>query len=346
VSALVALGLAEPTLNFEIHRNGVEPWDFVTKPKSLTEVELCQQIGRISGCSGCEIGTKHRCVWVSYGASDQKRSVAETEDERFGQNFIQYDCVPRDHLAGLQFSNPSVVLQTAMCPADVKKEPIVRSRITDLKDPVGLRQNVTTDQDFAETSVIKSSWFDSDLAEFAMRPWPVDRTSFYGPIGASHSDPVAVELFDCAHIVGRDLVDVHKEAGGEESTILNGFLLHDRDKFCVRLTLAAYISSRCPQYGVAVSGVCWSYYDEIIRNCPSDSSGSINAGALDESQVGRPYSKATELYKVVPDSTPFCLMDFPTRASGHFESMAGLYIPNSELEAMLEDGKPFEYDLI
>jgi hypothetical protein len=270
-----------------------------------------------------------------------KRNVEEDQEFRFNPIEAVFECVPKDDIPELEFEDATWVVRSAMCPLDATKEPLVRLKAVDLK--------AGEFQDFAETSTIESSWFDSDLAEFPRVPWPVDRTSYYGALGAAYSDPVASYLIDCTQVVSRDIVDVHFEEGGQESTILNGFLLNDVDKFCVRLSLAAYISSRCPEYGVAVSGMCWSLYRHIIDHCASlgNPRRTSNMGHLRErifNPAGEPYSKAHELYNVVPDDTPFCLKDFPIKASGAFEKMAGLFIPNDVLREMYLEFKPFEYD--
>jgi len=314
-------------------------------PTPLTSDELCARIGELSGCSGCEHGTKNMCSWIAREAdpvvTPGKRTLV------FEDRAIMFQCVPTHKLADVFAQYPNdAELAGHICPADPKKEPMLRVYF-----------NVPDADDFPPASTVYSQFYDSDLVDWGATPYAVDRTSFYGDIGYGRlgqkglaDDPILRRHINCAEVSSQDLIDVHDEnwrALGEESNLLNGVLVTERDKRCARITLSQYLSSRCPAYGVAVSGICQSLYDAVLREClillPKSSIGALRATNALPSGLSLP-SKAIEAYHVVPDGTPYCLKDFPLKPSGHYEALAGLNIPADRLREMYCAGQGFEYD--
>jgi len=329
VVAFTALALADSYANFKLK----EGHNLTISPLNVDE--LCDHVGRLSGCSGCELGTQRLCAWIaSYTddfSGDRKRSGI-----LFNEDAVKFKCVPRARAQVLFVEHPDLLTNaSSLCPADAKKEPILRSFTSE-----------PSLNDFEHTSVVNTRWFDSNLADFPKIPWPVDRTSYYGGVGYGKgtSGEVQIHFYDCADIVQESIVDLHYEEGGvkgNESTILNGLLLNERDKRCARFALAQYISSRCPEYGRAISGVCESLYLRVWNECherfPVTNAGAVRADTY-------PDSKAIEAYYIVPEDTPYCLKDWPIYPSGRMEHLAGLDIPVETLIQMYREGRPWIYD--
>jgi hypothetical protein len=300
VVALVAMIALASAFGFHYQVNSY----FEDETETLTEKDVCEQVGVISGCSGCVHGTKGLCTWVQIpDSASGKRGFVD---------FVHFECIPRKSLHLLEETlGVTDINASHSCPADPTKEPIIR---------------VTASDDFVDrfklTSTIFSTYHDSNLVNFPTKPWAVDRTSFYGLLGAGYlqrGNDLEYTI-NCTSLTSPDLVIVQKNSEGE-SDLFNGELESGRDKYCVRLALAGFASSRCIGYGVAVSGICQSFYDQIQQNCGSGHDD-LNAGP-NTGYAGA--SLAFEAYFVVPDQTLFCLKSFPLYPSGVFEEAAGFY---------------------
>jgi len=269
-----------------------------------TEAEVCEQVGIISGCSGCVHGTKNFCTWVQFPqGGGKKRGDFES--------LVQYGCIPRADVLVFEATNDYVNTEaSSLCPADATKEPMIRHTFITNGGPLGT---------FEKTSVIFSSYHDSPYVDFPTQPWAVDRTSFYAPLGANTLNyGYGEDSLNCSYLTSAD--DVRLQVGpGYESDVFNGYYETELDKYCARVSLAAFISSRCPKYGAAVSGICVSYFDQIYTNCHEAANLGPNTGN------GGTFSSAFEAYYVVPDATPYCLNSFPLYPSGVMDSAAGLH---------------------
>jgi len=293
---------------------------------ALDVTDLCESVGEHSGCSGCVHGTKGLCSWVAIQTeAGGKRAL------RFRDMSVSYECVPTiDVPVLIERADPLQTFEAdTLCPLDPAKEPISREYYYNAAETDSL-----IEPEVERTSVAHTQWHDSQLADFPTRPWPVDRTSPYGALGFFSNNVENGDFFNCGYLTSRDLIE--KELEGEDaSQILYGVLSSPRDKFCVRLYLSALLTSRCPAYGVAVSGVCKSFYDQINTNCfaPGDSNiGSVTSSITDDDLV-------FETYLVVPDSTPFCIDSFDIKPTGELEHLAGLDISFSKLEDEDEEYK-------
>jgi len=288
---------------------------------TLDVTELCESVGEHSGCSGCVHGTKGLCSWVAVQTEGGgKRAL------RFRDISVSYECVPTiDVPVLIERTDPEQTFEAdTLCPLDPAKEPISREFYYKAAGTDSL-----IEPEVERTSVAHTQWHDSQLAGFPTRPWPVDRTSPYGALGFFSNNVENMDFFNCGYLTSRDLIE--KELDGDRSDILTGGLESPRDKFCVRLYLSALLTSRCPAYGVAVSGVCKSFYDQINTNCHAP--GDSHVYSIVSSTTGD--DLIFETYLVVPDSTPFCIDSFDIKPTGELEHLAGLDIPFSKLE---EDG--------
>jgi len=314
-AAIVALALG-----------GASGWDVDSTRISTEHLDLdtlCNQVGVLSGCSGCVHGTKGLCTWVAHVVSSKKRNVQLVA---FPADPIHYHCAPTleakadlaEDADGLEWINA-----TSLCPRDPTKEPIVRETYDGAKD------NLLNEGSFERTSVFTSTWVDSDLSVLPVRPYAVDRTSFYGAMGASSSYGEYDNHVDCQDLHSVDLIEEDLDGNGG-SRLLKGELFSELDKHCVRLALSGLLSTRCPAYGVAVSGLCQSFYDKLRTNCGATTEANVEPKT--HSDVGVELSILLEGQFVVPDSTAFCINKFHIEASGHLESLAGLHIPTADLE--------------
>jgi len=310
LAALLALALANSHNNYQAKS---------IQTSELDEEAVCAFIGQNSGCSGCVHGTKGQCTWagIRQGEKEKKRSGVY-----FDTAAVDFLCIPTSQLAVFIAESGAWFDGSTVCPSNPGKEPMLRNIVEDT-DATG----------YPQASVIFTQAFDDPAIDWPTIPWPVDRTSFYGAAGLGLS-VVAGAYLDCAAVSVPELVRLQYEGINKSATYLNGYLYSERDKFCVRITMAEYLSSRCPQYGVAVSGICNSFYQRILTNCL----GHVNVGSIKNGV--EPYAKSLESWTVVPDSTPHCLNAFPVWPGGEYGALAGLDTPVEELQALFSSLSP------
>jgi len=120
-----------------------------------------------------------------------------------------------------------------------------------------------------------------------------------------------------------------------------------RDKWCAKQYMDWTMSTRCPQYGAAVSGICQTAYTMVMVNCGPFAQADIHAAAFtvedfnnagpffisniipQSNPVNNKWPSPQENwgplagYHVVDDSTPFCLQANPLQMSGEAEHLLG-----------------------
>ena len=134
---------------------------------------------------------------------------------------------------------------------------------------------------------------------------------------------------------------------------IRGPLTTDHDKFCLQLHLSACalssasfleiasfkfscsfpsdLSTRCPKYGVAVSGICESFFHQLVGNCNFGRASSSIRSAPDMggllADVEALVSRSLFGLNVVEDNVPFCMHEFALQPSGLMQHMAYLDRP-------------------
>jgi len=116
----------------------------------------------------------------------------------------------------------------------------------------------------------------------------------------------------------------------------------ERDRWCTRLYLNTAASARCPQYGRPISGICQTAYLMSFLNCNKAVIQTYDTASFNNivpnnyfwsavgTQVGGPYPTPASSYgliagmRVVDDSTPWCLMDWPLEITNEFETYIGI----------------------
>jgi len=322
----------------------------VAKSQPVNVETLCSFVGFNSGCSGCVFGTHGLCTWVQF------------TNTSFPQDTYRFLCVPSSGSNSVE-SDSVVEDANYVCASDPRRESIIPVQLAAVS--VGKKRSIlTTTTGSGSTgstgsttctgsgtptgsglactgsggtvvtyssivlqlvSTVNTTFFNRALFNApGSGPYPVDRTSLYGAVGEmlldGVSDLIPTAAADCAHISSDEIVDLNQLLVGRVET--------EHDKFCVKLFLAEYLSTRCPQYGVAVSGICQSFATVIDVNCGKRSKVNVRAtlSALYVPSDGTcgVVSVSTLGYPVVPDGTAWCLSEFPVTPNGHFEHIAGL----------------------
>jgi len=316
------------------------PWNFVAAPfyydfdafagkvPPLDVDQLCYGVGVFSGCSGCELGTQNLCTFVSYinpisptaryfncVPSDFAKSLLQAEGIGYADELT---------LAGIS----DLRLESQLCPENAEEAPIIRA---------SLSSGLTAPLSWEFVSLIQNTFHDMAWADVPRneRPWAVDRTAIWSAGGlfglqkfgagvavGGNLNP-ALGLVDCAALNDREqlLQPLLPPAGPglPLNNILNnlfyGVVANPRSRWCANFIMGAYLSTRCPEYGRAVSGIAYSLFLQFALNCDpargNQVSPALHAGV-------NPY--AAFPYAVVPDNTPFALHDVPIMANEEWEA--------------------------
>jgi hypothetical protein len=344
----------------------------------LTEDMLCYVVGVISGCSGCELGTKGLCAWIEvpfnlYGTNPPaKRSVSQPPSAlAIGQGYdpssVTYECLLRDTadfyinlVEARGFANAS-----HLCPVDPIREPIINAPLRVIEAHIGsvlvkkreaselsevLKEQLDLDSESRlgntvpttlpvvrgtlttlvreKTSLLHSSWhreFHSTLPKSTL--WAVDRSSLWGSAGFAYTsgwgqvfrEAGRLPTIDCAYINSpRVLLDLR--------SIFVGFRVNANSEWCRRLYFSAYLSTRCPAYGQAISGICHSFYEALDVNCNRPSNADYPMFYNFHTEAGIPPQPAPLFgYPIVADDTPYCLDAVPLYTDGELDHFAGLF---------------------
>jgi len=215
-----------------------------------------------------------------------------------------------------------------LCPVNAEDAPIIRAELASGLAPTTLS--------WEYTSLIQNSFHDMEWTDIpsSWRPWAVDRTSVWGPAGLFglhefgkgvafiSGQPPILGLVDCAFLNDRE--QLLQEVGpsppppGPVNNVLNnlfqGIVNSPRSRWCANFIMGAYLSTRCPEYGRAVSGISYSLFLQFLLNCDPNRGNYVGSALFGSN----PY--AAFPLAVVPDNTPFALHDVPI-------------LPNEEWEA-------------
>jgi len=190
------------------------------------------------------------------------------------------------------------------------------------------------------------------------KPWAVDRTSLYSEAGALNvyginaglfwgagdfvrpgvtcadlNDPEALEALIpnsvnnvsnpvCSHSVFPPSAETFGSHRVIDELVV-GLLGTENDVFCLKAIWGAYLSTRCPEYGVAISGISYSLYRSFVDNCAPAPWRDVHLGPTlvqlptQNGTIGVPYSIFG--LPIVPDGTPFALDDITIPVSNEFE---------------------------
>jgi hypothetical protein len=253
-----------------------------------------------------------------------------------------FNCVPSDFAQALLLAEgigyadeltlsgiSDLRLESHLCPENAEDAPIIRASLSS-----GL---TTPPVSWEFVSQIQNSFHDMNWADVPRndRPWAVDRTSIWSAAGlfglqkfgagvavAGGLNP-ALGLVDCAALNDREqlLQPLLPAAapGLPLNNILNNLFLGQvsspRSRWCANFIMGAYLSTRCPEYGRAVSGISYSLFLQFLLNCDV-ARGNTVSPALHSTTF--PY--AAFPYSVVPDNTPFALHDVPIMPNEEWEA--------------------------
>jgi len=300
----------------------------------VNESQLCYLVGAISGCSGCQHGTQGLCSWVG----------TYLPTAPIGELAAFYQCVPKDTSSFLQ-ANELGWNASFGCPVDPLDEPPFTELLWTSQGPL----------ESERASVIHNTFHDMHFGDVDTHPWPVDRTSlysaaggmelwgyndiFFGPTSGPHdirrhvtcatlNDETALDLLYpsdnvCVSPIPHRLVD----------ELLVGILWNENDAYCLEAIWGAYLSSRCPKYGTAVSGIAYSLFLNFYRNCfpnPADGRPGIDTREVHIGPSTVQVAQGVFAYfnilglPVVPDGTPFALHDISIPPNEQFEEYTGI----------------------
>jgi hypothetical protein len=324
------------------------PWSFGTfyaggqlgSLPALTDDQICYAIGANSGCSGCELGSLGLCRY----ASVENPFFAGSTHQRF------FTCVHKDLAASFALAESKTDadfltqkgvydfrLEGHLCPADPTDAPIIRAPLW-TADPLDAAAFPTQYIGWEHTSLIHNTYHEMTWADVPVRPWAVDRTSAFGDAGVTrlwalatgallgpfpgimNRDPQLGRI-DCAALNDREqmsvLIPARTNPTIEVDTVLNNLMLgivnNPRSRWCANLIYGAYLSTRCPEYGKAVSGIAESLFMHFTFNCQRDN----HVAPLLILPSGSPF--ATFPYFAVPDATSWALHEVPITPNERWE---------------------------
>jgi hypothetical protein len=191
------------------------------------------------------------------------------------------------------------------------------------------------------------------FGEVDHHPWAVDRSALYSEAGAMNvfginffmltgngfAQDVGRWNVTCATLNDPEALLELKDGGatpgcptGEGAPhryieeLVNGLLANENEAFCLKAIWGAYLSTRCVEYGRAVSGISFSLWRQVYDNCKPDPSrhreSYISPSLINIGGAGIPFN--TFGLPVVPDGTPFALTEFPIKANEKFEHFVGI----------------------
>jgi len=304
----------------------------------VDEEQLCYLTGAISGCSGCQWGTQDLCRWVGQtwpgGEFYQCLSRTASEDliSHADDVLAQYGVVIYD--------------ASYQCPAEAVDE---RTYTETLFTAAGLPIVPEV------ASLIHSTYHEMLFGDVEYKPWAVDRTALYSEHGAMNVYGLHAGLFlaagdfvrpsvTCATLNDPEALSIlvsniqnpvcpnsvfppSDETAGYHRVIdelVNGLLGTSNDVFCLEAIWGAYLSTRCPEYGVAISGISYSLYRSFVDNCSPSPWRVVNLGPTMVNLPG-PNNSVIQIpfsifgLPIVPDGTPFALDDITIPVSTRFE---------------------------
>jgi len=289
---------------------------------------------------------------------------------------VRFECLPAQFALSLSVGHPKVYKSARnLCPADSTKEPIIRKQQYSFDDGDVSASFYDEPLEFSESIV--SLAHENKMLEFPSEPWVVDRTSRWGTYFHDQSlDCAAINRIDLATPLKhqRQVSETNFDSDSYYDPVVRNLLYmcpyqgspsangpftgthsnlgvwntppdastpfwREKEKFCTRQLLSAYATTRCPQYGVAISGICQSAFIELGINCvdshvePQGRNDDIHTHSIVNVQTygpsqafpPPPLSMGHFLgYRVVDDSTQWCLNTFDVKASGLFEARLGL----------------------
>jgi hypothetical protein len=310
----------------------------------LNEDQLCFGIGVLSGCSGCEHGAQGLCRWVSLkypsppsGDNDDRWFTCLEKDFASALVLAKDDEVQRQFLDGKAIRD--VEYESQICTVDPRKSSSIQGSFYSLSD---LKSHVV----WPRSSVIFHTYHEMDFADVPKKPWAVDATSAWGDAGAMRlwgmglgtilptgRDPILARI-DCGDLNDPEVLSKKLGAVFSGSTIVSpadtvnnnlflGIVRNARSRWCANLIMGSYLSSRCPEYGRAISGIELSAYLHFVQNCAASRGNEVTPLLITTAgPVPAPYSSIP--FYVVPDGTPYALRDVPIMPNEKWEEWLGL----------------------
>jgi len=289
--------------------NGAHP---IVGPSEITSTDaLCELIGRTSGCSGCVLGTKNLCRWTAQNVVAlpfRRRNVLDAADSEAldVEERVRYTCLSRE-TAEVEVLTGAVYDASHLCPANPAREQIIRNALA--------RSSDTILEPMQQTSTFNTTFHTDRFIDFPFTPYPVDRTSFHEQAGYVKTTSVSISralTFDCAR-----LSDGDRAFGG--CGLFQGFVSTERDRFCLRTLLDAAVTTRCPAYGKAVSGITIGFMKKIWKNCFGSNIIPSHYSDPEYDAIAAPFFGL----RIVSDDTPFAISDFELHASGELLNLYG-----------------------
>jgi len=178
-------------------------------------------VGENSGCSGCVLGTQGLCDWVEITRVPHMPSNLPTTlglHNSVNINYpgtrsvgsVRFQCLPSRYADEVFVEFPSVFSSAAsMCPADPKKEPIIRQNL-DIGSESAESQtsNPNSYVNISVAHTFLSRTHKSKTIAFPSDPWPVDRSSRWANAGMLLFTPS--DVFNAA----QDTFEHHGSDGG------------------------------------------------------------------------------------------------------------------------------------
>jgi hypothetical protein len=230
-----------------------------------TDGGTCQNIGRLSGCSGCE-GSAGMCRYVG------------RKHKQGGKTVINYGCYSAPTAAGLTSKGAQFFYAGGLCPADADEGPVKTDATTGdgdsarravLGPPIGAKKASTIYSKSVKSDKVK---FNGNNGEQT-----VDRTSSTQPLGGlsgstdrrrgvkvpADVDPLTCENFNSRH--KKTAVDFFDGCNLGYGAAAGG--LSPAQRYCKSLLSAIWGAVLCPRYGKPFSGFRQHLVDKVVFLC-------------------------------------------------------------------------------
>jgi len=290
-------------------------------------------------------------------------------------------CVPSEDAEFLETAYPGeITIRNDICPVDPTQEPVFTEPLLWTDVALESESGSATVPKIVSLPVQSASTLLSSYHNLHARGYngkgvyAVDRTSLWGSAGfmrwtgwaeafqinainvetvesgtgIRNGDQPMADIFagiNCAYVNSVDRLF-------NPTAMFVGALANNRSQFCTQLYAGALLATRCPRYGVAVSGLCQSFYELLDMNCdPTNVVAEKEKWATyafpywfnipSDLPGGFPTAEEIALIPiaalpVVPDTTLFCLNYVPLIPDGEFQNTLGF--------SSWGPGAPFAYD--
>jgi hypothetical protein len=233
----------------------------------------CTNIGKLSGCSGCDTGSSGMCRYIGRKAKQS------------GKTTTTYQCKSSQAAASLVATkNSGWFYAGGLCPADSNSEGTYKTGVdTGSSDRRDMDETLAAPVGAKKASTVYSKSVKSDKVKFNDKDGKqtVDRTSSTQPLGGLNGDsskraamfttlpplPNGLAPLTCQNLNSQHLSTAVDYFDGCSTGFVSTGGLSDAQRQCKALVFTTWAALLCPRYGVALAGVTQTLADHLTMVC-------------------------------------------------------------------------------